>query len=87
MTAAARAGIETAGVDLSHDGQMLLVDRFDVAADGTRMGFEDVASLMGLRVREQPARHIGRRPDGRAHPPRADRPHAAGVGIGDGICR
>jgi len=52
MTAAARAGIDTARVDLSHDGQMLLVDRFDVAADGSRLGFEDVASLMGLRVRD-----------------------------------
>ncbi|MGY0634045.1 type II toxin-antitoxin system HipA family toxin [Luteimonas sp. A478] len=52
MTAAARAGIQTARVDLSHDGRMLIVDRFDIAEDGTRLGFEDVASLMGLRVRD-----------------------------------
>ena len=52
MQAAVRAGIETAHVELSHDGQMLLVDRFDLAADGERYGFEDVASLMGLRVRD-----------------------------------
>ena len=52
MTAAARAGIDTAQVALSDDGQMLLVDRFDIDADGQRLGFEDVASLMGLRVRD-----------------------------------
>ena len=52
MTAATRAGIDTAHVDLSHDGQMLLVDRFDLTANGERYGFEDVASLMGLRVRD-----------------------------------
>lgn len=52
MTAAAQAGIEAAAVELSHDGKMLLVERFDVRADGTRLGFEDVASLMGLRVRD-----------------------------------
>lgn len=52
MTAAAGAGIQTARVDLSHDGRMLIVDRFDIAEDGTRLGFEDVASLMGLRVRD-----------------------------------
>ncbi len=52
MTAAARAGIDTAKVELSDDGQMLLVDRFDLGEDGERLGFEDVASLMGLRVRD-----------------------------------
>ena len=52
MTAAARAGIAAARVDLSHDGQMLLVDRFDLAAHGERHGFEDIASLMGLHVRD-----------------------------------
>ena len=52
MTAAARAGIETAQVELSDDGQLLLVERFDLDASGHRLGFEDVASLMGLRVRD-----------------------------------
>ena len=52
MTAAARAGIDTAQVELSDDGQLLLVERFDLDADGQRLGFEDVASLMGLRVRD-----------------------------------
>ena len=52
MTAAARAGIDTAQVELSDDGQLLLVERFDLDDSGQRRGFEDVASLMGLRVRD-----------------------------------
>ena len=52
MTAAARAGIDAAQVELSDDGQLLLVERFDVDSSGLRLGFEDVASLMGLRVRD-----------------------------------
>jgi serine/threonine-protein kinase HipA len=56
LSAARRAGILTPGFDLSHDGQMLVVDRFDLEQhDGgsvTRLGFEDIASLMGLRVRD-----------------------------------
>ena len=52
LKAASAAGILTPGFDLSDDGQMLLVDRFDIDANGERIGFEDVASLMGLRVRD-----------------------------------
>ena len=61
LLAASRAGIETPDFELTDDGQMLIVDRFDLeseptAADGgrrlARLGFEDVASLMGLRVRD-----------------------------------
>ncbi len=56
LTAARLAGIDTPTFDLSHDGQMLVLDRFDLIpqADGSlvRAGFEDVASLMGLRVRD-----------------------------------
>jgi serine/threonine-protein kinase HipA len=56
LSAAKRAGIETPSFDLSHDGQMLVLDRFDLVTrqDGSieRLGFEDVASLMGLRVRD-----------------------------------
>ncbi|MDB5876990.1 MAG: HipA N-terminal domain protein [Variovorax sp.] len=52
LTAARRAGILTPTFDLSYDGQMLLVDRFDVEPDGRRLGFEDIAALMGLRVRD-----------------------------------
>ncbi len=52
LTAARNAGIETPGFDLSDDGQLLLVDRFDIAADGSRIAFEDIAALMNLRVRD-----------------------------------
>ncbi len=52
LKAAAAANIETPDHELSNDGQMLLVDRFDIDADGNRKGFEDIASLMGLRVRD-----------------------------------
>lgn len=52
LSAAQRAGIRTPSVDLSYDGQLLLLDRFDIEADGQRLGFEDIASLMGLRVRD-----------------------------------
>lgn len=52
LSAARQAGILTPTFDLSHDGKMLLVDRFDVEPDGSRLGFEDVAALMGLRVRD-----------------------------------
>ncbi len=56
LRAAQLAGIKTSVFDLSHDGQLLVLERFDavVAEDGTveRLGFEDVASLAGLRVRD-----------------------------------
>lgn len=57
LSAAQRAGITTPTFDLSHDGQMLVLDRFDLrlrqtSDDVDRLGFEDVASLMGLRVRD-----------------------------------
>ncbi|RZI57854.1 MAG: type II toxin-antitoxin system HipA family toxin [Rubrivivax sp.] len=56
LSAAKRAGIQVPGFDLSDDGQLLLVDRFDVVphAGGfvERLGFEDVAALAGQRVRD-----------------------------------
>lgn len=52
LDAARRAGIEVPGFELSDDGQMLLIDRFDIGEEGGRIGFEDVAALMGLRVRD-----------------------------------
>ena len=52
LSAARRAQIEVPGFDLSHDGQVLVLDRFDVLPDGSRLGFEDIAALMGLRVRD-----------------------------------
>lgn len=59
LSAAKRAGILTPNFDLSDDGQMLVIDRFDLrqtddADDSSleRLGFEDVAALGGLRVRD-----------------------------------
>lgn len=53
LRAAALAGIATPGFDLAQDGKLLVLDRFDIGADGSRQGFEDVAALMGLRVFER----------------------------------
>lgn len=52
LRAAECAGIETPSFDLSDDGQMLVLDRFDIRPDGRRHGFEDIAALMGLSVRD-----------------------------------
>lgn len=52
LCAAREAGIQVAPFDLSEDGSLLVIDRFDIDADGTRLGFEDAASLMGQRVRD-----------------------------------
>lgn len=52
LSAARRSGIETPVFDLSDDGQLLLIDRFDLDESDNRLGFEDVASLMGLCVRD-----------------------------------
>ena len=56
LKAARRAGILTPSFDLSEDGQMLVLDRFDLLIDENerleRLGFEDIAALAGLRVRD-----------------------------------
>jgi len=56
LTAAKHAGIDVPSFALSDDGQMLVLERFDlvVHADGRveRLGFEDIAALAGLRVRD-----------------------------------
>ena len=56
LTAAREAGIDTPAFELSNDGQMLVLDRFDLVMydDGRveRLGFEDIAALAGLRVRD-----------------------------------
>lgn len=56
LTAAHEAGIETPLFALSDDGQMLILDRFDLVVDSDgrveRLGFEDIAALAGLRVRD-----------------------------------
>lgn len=53
LSAAKKANINVPRFDLSDDGSMLLLDRFDLS-DGEleRFGFEDVAALMGLQVRD-----------------------------------
>jgi serine/threonine-protein kinase HipA len=56
LTAAQQAGIVVPTFALSDDGQMLVLDRFDLVEsdDGRieRLGFEDIAALAGLRVRD-----------------------------------
>lgn len=56
LRAANLAGIRTPIFDLSHDGKMLVLERFDTLAqpDGSleRLGFEDIAALTGQRVRD-----------------------------------
>ena len=46
---AAAAGIKTARVQLSDNRQFLVVDRFDLSADGTYLGIEDFCVLDGRR--------------------------------------
>ena len=41
------AGLAVPTVTLSADGELLLVERFDTLKDGTHLGFEEVAVLMG----------------------------------------
>jgi serine/threonine-protein kinase HipA len=56
LTAARHAGIDVPSFALSDDGQMLVLDRFDLVAHDDdrveRLGFEDIAALAGLRVRD-----------------------------------
>ncbi len=56
LSAAKKAGIKTPNFALSDDGQLLVLDRFDFIEheDGRieRLGFEDIAALAGLRVRD-----------------------------------
>lgn len=41
------AGLSIPNVTLSADGELLLVERFDVLGDGSHLGFEEAAALMG----------------------------------------
>jgi serine/threonine-protein kinase HipA len=41
------AGLAVPTITLSADGELLLVERFDTLKDGTHLGFEEVAVLMG----------------------------------------
>lgn len=53
LDAARRAGIEVSGFALSADGSILVIDRFDVTNEGHRLGFEDIAALMGRQVHDR----------------------------------
>jgi serine/threonine-protein kinase HipA len=53
LSAARCAGLAVPQFDLSADGQLLVLDRFDILADGTRLGFEDMVAIMQLRVRDR----------------------------------
>ena len=48
MQVAARSGAAVARTKVSDDGQVLIVERFDVSEEGMRLGFEDCCSLLGL---------------------------------------
>lgn len=56
LRAATLAGIETPTFDLSHDGKLLVLERFDTVmkpdSSVERLGFEDIAALTGQRVRD-----------------------------------
>lgn len=56
LSAARTAGIDVPSFALSDDGQMLILDRFDLVSHDNapieRLGFEDIAALAGLRVRD-----------------------------------
>lgn len=53
MMAARNAGVTVPDVYLSQDCQHLLVERFDVTEDGTRLGFEDMCALFGLPAKDK----------------------------------
>ncbi len=53
LDAARRAGISVPAFDLSVDGTILVIDRFDIDPQGQRLGFEDVAALMGRQVHDR----------------------------------
>ncbi|MEO5672830.1 MAG: HipA domain-containing protein [Ramlibacter sp.] len=50
LTAARNAAIEVPAFELSDSGSLLVLERFDLLADGRRLGFEDIAALMGMQV-------------------------------------
>jgi serine/threonine-protein kinase HipA len=53
LTAARCAGLAVPEFDLSDDAKLLLIDRFDLTPTGQRLGFEDIAAVMQLRVRDR----------------------------------
>ena len=53
LTAARCAGLPVPHFALSNDARLLVIDRFDLTPDGQRLGFEDIAAVMQLRVRDR----------------------------------
>ena len=53
LSVARIAEINVPSFELSDDGQLLVIDRFDVTEQGQRLGFEDMAALMDLRVNDR----------------------------------
>jgi len=53
MQAAKTAGLLTPNIRISEDAQRLIVERFDIAPDGSYLAFEDCCSLDGLQPHEK----------------------------------
>jgi len=53
MMAARAAGLPVPDVHLAHDRKHLLVKRFDVNADASHLGFEDICALFGLPAKDK----------------------------------
>ena len=53
LTAAQCAGLSVPNFALSDDAKLLVIDRFDITDTGQRLGFEDIAAVMQLRVRDR----------------------------------
>lgn len=53
LTAARRCGLNVPHFRLAEDGAALVVDRFDLRADGTYLGFEDFCVLNAKRTEEK----------------------------------
>jgi serine/threonine-protein kinase HipA len=53
LSAAKAAGLQVPVFALNDDASMLLIDRFDLEDNLRRLGFEDIAALMGLRVHDR----------------------------------
>jgi serine/threonine-protein kinase HipA len=55
----ARAGVRVPKTTLSGDGELLLVERFDLRSDGSLLGFEEAAALMGETASSKYQRDYG----------------------------
>ena len=53
LTAARCAGLAVPDFALSDDAGLLVIERFDITPSGQRLGFEDIAAVMQLRVRDR----------------------------------